>query len=533
MMPDKNRIDGWRAIAAYIGRDERTAKRWEKQRGLPVRRIPGAGRANVYLLGDEYEAWLKGVTHGNAEMVPGSVQIEASEAVHVEEPKATTIGEKEDISRVAAEDVARLASQDAGEIAMLATASEADFADVDGVEHLPDAAAMRTFRPREHVSLLVSIAMMAVLLAATTMRFFHLGPFESTMFASERTAGEDPAEVRAQDVSMVRPANPVADRLYLEGVYLLEVRTAASLERARAVFDQAIQEEPNFAPSYGGLAETYLLLREYGTMPEAEAYARGRDAAEHALRLDPNLAEAHAALGFVSFFSQLQAGEAKREFELAARLDANCALAHHWYGSMLTHQGRYPEAIAQLDMAEHIRPNSTAILASKALAMGFAGQRDEAVRLLRAAEESGANSPVLHRNIAILSRIAPEDTRTFLVEMKKFSEMRGDAATAMLLTQAKRSFDREGERAMWSTVLEEERRANPDEGHPTYLMAQAEAALGHDETARVDLRYLAEERSTRLVGMVMEPQFASLRRDIEFGEIAQKMGLSLPEAGKH
>ena len=54
----RDQIQGWKEIAAYLGRDERTVKRWEKQRGLPVRRIPGKGRANVYILVAELDAWL-------------------------------------------------------------------------------------------------------------------------------------------------------------------------------------------------------------------------------------------------------------------------------------------------------------------------------------------------------------------------------------------------------------------------------------------------------------------------------------------
>ena len=52
------RIDSWKEIAAFFGRDERTVKRWEKDRGLPVRRMPGKGRANVYAVAAELDAWL-------------------------------------------------------------------------------------------------------------------------------------------------------------------------------------------------------------------------------------------------------------------------------------------------------------------------------------------------------------------------------------------------------------------------------------------------------------------------------------------
>ena len=54
------RLDTWKEIGAFFGRDERPVKRWETSRGLPVHRVPGAGRANVYAYTDELAEWLSG-----------------------------------------------------------------------------------------------------------------------------------------------------------------------------------------------------------------------------------------------------------------------------------------------------------------------------------------------------------------------------------------------------------------------------------------------------------------------------------------
>src|SRR5450755_3270608 len=55
---ESRRIDSWKEIAAFFGRDERTVKRWEGQRGLPVHRVPG-GRGTVYAFTQELTAWLR------------------------------------------------------------------------------------------------------------------------------------------------------------------------------------------------------------------------------------------------------------------------------------------------------------------------------------------------------------------------------------------------------------------------------------------------------------------------------------------
>jgi tetratricopeptide (TPR) repeat protein len=63
------RLDTWKEIGAFLGRDERTAKRWEKERGLPVHRVPGVGRANVFAYTDELSRWL----HGGGEPAAANV----------------------------------------------------------------------------------------------------------------------------------------------------------------------------------------------------------------------------------------------------------------------------------------------------------------------------------------------------------------------------------------------------------------------------------------------------------------------------
>ena len=57
--PD-HRLDSWKEIAAFFGRDERTVRRWEKERGLPAHRVPGGARGSVFAYTSELADWLKG-----------------------------------------------------------------------------------------------------------------------------------------------------------------------------------------------------------------------------------------------------------------------------------------------------------------------------------------------------------------------------------------------------------------------------------------------------------------------------------------
>lgn len=500
--PDNDRIHGWKAIAEYLLRDERTAKRWEKQRGLPVRRIPGEGRANVYVQRSEVEAWLRYGTSAPQGESGAPEEVETgtpAEQVHDESgTPPDAIG-------------AETAEVIPAEYTMLEQTMLED-------GEPPVSAASPVFRPSQHISLIVSGLGLVLLLAATAVRFFRLGPLESILFASESMQSAPAQSALTQQ----------RDDLYLRAVYLSEQRSPAALEEARGLFEGAIADDPQHAASYSGLAKTYLLQREYATRPDSEAYQKAEQAAEQALRLDPHQAEAHAILGFIKFFWAWDAPEAEREFRVAIEADERSILAHHWFGSMLMHQGRYPEALAQLALAQQLDPRSTAILATKALTLGFSGQKATGVRLLESMEHDGKEISIVHRDLSYLSLVAPRDPARFLEEARRFAEMRQDPVKVPLLRDARKALDRAGEPAMWAAILQGERLTHPDNERPSYMMAEAEAALGQDGAALAHLAKLAEARDSRVQGMMLEPSFLSLHNNAEFSRIAAQVGLLSP-----
>ena len=84
------RLDTWKEIGAFFGRDERTVKRWESTRGLPVHRVPGAGRANVYANTNELLEWLKGKSAGTETDKEQDTEVFPAVQAGVEIPNAGT-----------------------------------------------------------------------------------------------------------------------------------------------------------------------------------------------------------------------------------------------------------------------------------------------------------------------------------------------------------------------------------------------------------------------------------------------------------
>jgi len=470
----KDHLRGWKEIAEYLARDERTVKRWEKQRGLPVRRIPGSGRANVYILVPELETWLAAVADSlpaAEESVDGPVEADEQLVETVLEEKPEPL-------------------------------------------HAPPKGLLRRWP--------VILATVAGAAGIAVASFALLGSF----FA--RHPQMKPLSDSASRSTVYSSPKGGVDELYLQGLYFYEQRTPASLEHAHQAFEQVIASDPKYAPAYAGLANTYLLLREFSTMPPEEAYAKATVAAKRAIALDPNFADAHTALGFIDFFSAWNAAAATKEFETALRLDPSCAVAHHWYGSMLTHEGRYAEALVQLNEAQRLQPTSSAILASKAYALGLGGHRNEATDMLQSMLTADPNAVPAHRILATLSLVEPRDIPRFLYESRRLAEVRNDPESLSTFEAGADAFRSGGETAMWSAILDKERQFHPSREHPIFLMIEAEAALGQNDQALEDLNTLADQRAHSMIGVVLDPTFTTLREGPRFERILAKVGLTLP-----
>jgi TolB-like protein len=147
--------------------------------------------------------------------------------------------------------------------------------------------------------------------------------------------------------------NPKAYVSFLKGRYFWNKRTADSLKVALAYFQQAIEEDPNYAQAYSGLADTYALLGDwqYAVMTPKEALPKAKAAAIKALELDSELGEAHNSLAFCLDGFDWDFAAAGKEFARPIELNPGYATAHHWYAWHLALLHRYDEAITEIESA--------------------------------------------------------------------------------------------------------------------------------------------------------------------------------------
>jgi TolB-like protein/Tfp pilus assembly protein PilF len=163
-----------------------------------------------------------------------------------------------------------------------------------------------------------------------------------------------------KDVQPAHQVNPKAYEAYLQGRFEWNLRTTQSLMRGISYFQQAIEYDASYAPSYAGLADCYALL---GTVPNtalppSEAFPKAKVNALKALALDKDLAEAHVSLGYSALVYDRNYPEAEKEFRRAIELRPDYATAHQYYAYYLTAMGDLEQAIAERKHAVSIEPMS-------------------------------------------------------------------------------------------------------------------------------------------------------------------------------
>lgn len=316
---------------------------------------------------------------------------------------------------------------------------------------------------------------------------------------------------------------PEAYRSYLRGRYELNKRSADGMKAAVGAFNEAIEEDPNYAPAYSGLADTYNMLIYYGYLPEKDGVPKARAAAEKAVELSDALAEGHASLGYVDFMWDLNWRDAEKQFQRAIELDDSYAPAHHWYALLLAALGRREASLAQIHQAQQLDPLSLIVTTAAAYVSYFAQDYAAADSLSESALQRDPNFMVAHTVLG-LAREQEAQPEAAIAEFQKAMALSG-GRPPVYLDYLGHAYAAAGKRAEAEAALAElDEQVKPGGASPVYRAATL-VALGRKNEAMDAL----EEGSAPGAGgesewLKVDPRYDVLRSDPRFQRLLRMDG---------
>ena len=313
---------------------------------------------------------------------------------------------------------------------------------------------------------------------------------------------------------------------YLKGRALLYQRGMAMFQ-ARECFEDALALDTQYALAHAGLADSYSILGYYGLIEPAEAWPRARKAAEHAVALAPELAEAHNALAIIAFVRDWNWATAGREFQRSLELNPSYVQARCWY-AMAYLQGTREEheaAIAEARVAVDIDPLSPYAHTMLGYVLTSAGQTEEAVEEARRGAESDPDSYWGQFVLATAYHFAARLSEAEGAYQRALSASKRHPLALANLGRLYAEWEKPGDAKAVDAELVA--RSRQEYVQPITLSLAA-ACAGRAEEALGLLQRACEERDPWLAwGALTSPWFEPLRAFPEYEDILTRMKLPL------
>jgi TolB-like protein/Tfp pilus assembly protein PilF len=312
-----------------------------------------------------------------------------------------------------------------------------------------------------------------------------------------------------------------AYRLYLQGRRWLTRYSSEGYARAIEYFDQAIARDPGFALAWASLAMTYTELVEIGVAEPDKGYPRAIEAAANALRLDPELGEAHVAMGFLQCVREFDWTGAEQSFGRALALSPSSADAFDLYGRLCAALERYDDAIALLQRAQELDPLAHRV--DLATAYLRAGRYDQAVQR---AEEAVQLEPEHDRSRATLGWAYFLSGRKAegLAELERAVLM--SKRSTLWLGQLGKAYAMAGDTGKARKILGEMEERARDGYLSPYHLAYVYAGLGDAERAMDLIERAVAERAGPVYGIKGSFLFESLHSHPRFQALLRRMKLA-------
>ncbi len=567
--PASARLDSWKEIAAYLKREIRTVRRWEKGEGLPVHRHLHSKRGTVYAFKPELDAWwsarqsrvdkpgqqtmggekrrllglmtaslavviLGGGTYFAGRHSTSQTRAAKGRIMLAVLPFENLSGDPQQdyfsdgLTEEMISQLGHLQPQRLGVIARTSTmqfkGSKKDIHEIGrelGVDYVLEGSVRRVGQRVRISAQLIQVSDQTHLLSETYDR-----DLRDVLALQSAVAGAIASEIQVTPQRRLRlvsqSLNADAYELYLRARFHWNRRSQEDLITAASYLQKATELDPKFALAYAGLADTYVILGEGDFIPATEAFPRAKAAALRALEIDANLAQAYSSLAHLEFLSDWNFKGAEEEFKRAIELNPSYATAHHWYGMLLSALGRHEEAIYEMKQARRLDPLSPVINVNAAWVQYRARRYDSALQELQKASDIDPNYIRLHylrACIYVQKGMLAEATAEFhAFDGQALSGVRSPLRLAGLAYEDAVL----GHNTEAAKIVDEMERQNV----LPYDIAYIFAALGERDVAFQWLYKAYDGHSARLVeNLKVDPALDPLRSDSRFTELLHRTGL--------
>jgi serine/threonine-protein kinase len=310
----------------------------------------------------------------------------------------------------------------------------------------------------------------------------------------------------------VNPKTSEAHNAYLQGHYYFHRRNLEDYRKALGHYDEAIRLDPDYALAYAERSEVWTLIGDL-TGEGKTAWPKARADAERAVAIAPALAEAHAALGWVRFFTEWRFAEGLSELKRAKDLAPANPTANDLLARVIVYLGRLDEAENQGRQAVEVDPLAASPQNNLARILWYEAKLDQADAAARKAAELQPNS-ASSRRWQVLVAIKRGDSETALREAQlepDESYRRFELAVAQYARGDRRAAD-----AALADLIAH------DQGLD-YQVAQVYAVRGEREKAFEWLQIAFDNHDTGMLALLVDPLLNSLRDDPRYKALIAKM----------
>lgn len=315
-----------------------------------------------------------------------------------------------------------------------------------------------------------------------------------------------------------------AYQAYLKARYYWNKRTQEAVKKGIEHFQEAIDLDPNYALAYAGIADSYIILGVYSSLPPAEAFTKAKAMALKALEIDDALAEAHTSLAYVRFRHEWNWSGAEAEYRRAIELNPNYATAYQWAALNRAAVGRLDEAIAEMKRAEAIDPLSLIINSNMEWVLYLARRNDDAIAHCRETLQIDSSFFATHKYLGLMY-VQKGMYDEAITEYQKARDLSADDPHLIALIGHAHALSERRDKAKEALAdlkaLSNRRYVSP------YSIALIYAGLGERERepAFAWLEKAYEDRSSLMIYLKVEPMLDSLRSDPRFADLLHRIGL--------